>query len=95
MAKNSRGSSTTVAQSSHNHSMFPTQWFAEFDRTCVARIAAGEVLSNGDAYAFHCLLEARERAGHRLLGAMAGPDASFDTVSGRCGHRPPFTELRR
>jgi len=94
MAKNSRGSSTTVAGSGHNHSMFPTQWFAEFDRHCVARIAVGEALSDGEAYAFRCLLEARERSGHHLLGSMAGPDASFDTVSGRCGHRPPFTELR-
>lgn len=74
--------------------MFRAEWFAEFDRACVARIAAGEALSDGEAYAFHCLVEARERAGHRLLGSMAGVDEPFDTVSGRCGHRPPFSELR-
>ena len=75
--------------------MFRAEWFTEFDRACVARIAAGESLSDDEAYAFGALIEARERAGHRLLGAMAGPDAPFDTVSGRCGYRPPFTELRR
>jgi hypothetical protein len=30
-------------------------------------------------------IAAREREGHTLLGRYAGPDASFDTVTGRCG----------
>ncbi|MEO9254857.1 MAG: hypothetical protein ABI305_04910 [Tepidiformaceae bacterium] len=64
-----------------------------FGRECVRRIAAGECLSDADARAFAMLLDARELSGHRLLGAMAGPDASFDTVSGRCGLRPRFDDL--
>jgi hypothetical protein len=65
-----------------------------FGRDCVRRIAAGEYLSDAEARAFAALLEARERSGHRLLGAMAGPDESSDTVSGRCGLRPRFDDLR-
>ena len=63
-----------------------------FARDCVQRIARGEYLSDADARSFSTLLEARELSGHRLLGPLAGPDASFDTVSGRCGHRPPFRD---
>jgi hypothetical protein len=66
----------------------------EFGRECVRRIAAGDCLSDSEARAFAALLEARERSGRRLLGAMAGPDASIDTVSGRCGLPPRFQELR-
>ncbi|MEX0781175.1 MAG: hypothetical protein WD557_00885 [Dehalococcoidia bacterium] len=65
---------------------------AEFSRQCVARIAAGEQLSDQEFAAFRTLLQARENSDRRLLGAMAGPDASFDTVTGRCGLRPGFTD---
>jgi hypothetical protein len=66
---------------------------SEFSRRCCARIAAGEPLSPAVAAAFLVLLEARERSGHRLLGAMAGPDPSFDTVTGRCGLPPAFLDI--
>jgi hypothetical protein len=67
---------------------------ADFSRRCCAVIAAGEQLSDKEFVAFRTLLEARERSEHRLLGAMAGPDASFDTVTGRCGHLPAFDAER-
>ena len=65
---------------------------AEFSRQCCARIAAGEKLSDQEFATFRALLEARENSDRRLLGAMAGTDSSFDTVTGRCGLRPGFTE---
>ena len=65
---------------------------AEFSRQCCARIAAGEKLTDEEFAAFRTLLQARENSDRRLLGAMAGPDPSFDTVSGRCGLRPGFTD---
>jgi hypothetical protein len=65
---------------------------AEFSRQCCARIVAGEKLSDGEFAAFRTLLEARERSERRLLGALAGPDPAFDTVTGRCGLRPGFTD---
>jgi hypothetical protein len=40
-----------------------------------------------EARAFVVLLEARELSGRPLLGAMGGPDPSFDTLTGRCGLR--------
>jgi len=57
----------------------------DFERRCVERIAAGKGLAGDDLAAFAALIAAREREGHRLLGRYAGPDASFDTVTGRCG----------
>jgi hypothetical protein len=59
-----------------------------FAADCVRRIHEGSCLNDAEARAFHILLEARELAGHRLLGPYAGPDPSFDTVTGRCGHAP-------
>jgi len=38
------------------------------------------------------LLEAREASGRRLLGRFASDEPSFDTISGRCGHRPLFLD---
>lgn len=70
-------------------------FYAEFSRRWCARIAAGEPLSDAEAAAFRALLDARERDGRRLLGDLAGPDASFDTVSGRCGVRPPLLDLEQ
>ena len=61
---------------------------AAFAADCARRIHAGECLNDEEAAAFYVLLEARELTGHRLLGRFAGPDPSFDTVSGRCGHAP-------
>jgi hypothetical protein len=58
-----------------------------FGRECATRIAAGGALSDEEARSFRVLLEARELAGRRLLGRRAGPDPSFDTVTGRCGVR--------
>lgn len=63
-----------------------------FARECVARVAAGEYLDDASAAAFASYLDARERAGRPVLGRFAGPDGSFDTVTGRCGHRPRFCE---
>lgn len=57
----------------------------DFERRCVERIATGEGLAGDDLVAFAALIAARERAGHRLLGRYAATDASFDTVTGRCG----------
>jgi hypothetical protein len=62
--------------------------FEAFGRDCVQRIARGESLNDDAARAFSLLLDAKERSGHRLLGRMAGPDPSIDTVTGRCGHPP-------
>jgi hypothetical protein len=57
----------------------------DFERHCVERIAADEGLAGVELAAFAALIAARERDGHRLLGPYAGPDAPFDTVTGRCG----------
>ena len=76
----------------HDAPMVRTERVEEFVRTCVARIAAGEPLSDAEADGFCAILEANERSGHRLLGATAGPDESLDTVTGRCGHRPTFRD---
>jgi hypothetical protein len=65
---------------------------AEFSRQCCARIAAGQPLTDEEFAAFRALLQARENSDRRLLGAMAGPDPSFDTVTGRCGLGPGFTD---
>lgn len=62
--------------------------FEAFAACCARRIYAGEALTPLEAAAFSRYLEACERAGHRLLGAMAGPDEPTDTVTGRCGHAP-------
>jgi hypothetical protein len=59
-----------------------------FAERCVAHVARGEKLSDADMRAFRAYLEARESSGRRLLGPMTGPDPSFDTVTGRCGHPP-------
>lgn len=59
------------------------------------RISSGETLSDDDAAAFCALLEAREKSGRLLLGRYAGDDDDIDTVSGRCGLRPRFRDLRR
>ena len=61
-----------------------------FARECVARVAAGEQLDGAEGEAFSAYLVAREAAGRPLLGARAGRSGSFDTSSGRCGHRPAF-----
>jgi hypothetical protein len=62
--------------------------FDRFGAECAQRIARGEPLGDGEAVAFSLLLAAREASGHRLLGHLAGPDPSIDTVTGRCGHPP-------
>lgn len=62
----------------------------QFARDCVARVSGGQLLEGQEAEAFGAYLEAREAAGRPLLGARAGSDGSFDTFSGRCGHRPAF-----
>jgi hypothetical protein len=67
--------------------------FEDFAAECVRRIGAGEPLSEVEACAFGLYLEARERSGRRLLGRFAGADPSIDTASGRCGVRPPFSDL--
>ena len=59
-----------------------------FGTECTRAIARGESLTDDAAEAFSVLLLARELAGRPLLGAMAGPDGSIDTVTGRCGHPP-------
>ena len=64
-----------------------------FLANCVRRISAGEPLTDDEARAFSDYLDARERTGQRLLGSLAGEDPSIDTVSGRCGLRPPFRDL--
>jgi hypothetical protein len=66
--------------------------FERFTAECVQRIHDGECLSDDEATAFVAVLDARERAGRPVLGALAGPDGSFDTVSGRCGLRPRFRD---
>ena len=66
--------------------------FERFTAECVQRISAGECLSDEQAKAFVAILDARERAGRPVLGRLAGPDGSFDTVSGRCGLRPRFRD---
>ena len=81
----------TRQQAIHNSPVY-RHFIDRFARDCVQRIARGEYLSDADACAFRTVLEARELSGHRLLGPLAGPDASFDTVSGRCGHRPVFRD---
>lgn len=62
----------------------------EFVRDCVARVAAGDQLDDDAAAAFRRYLDFRERCGPPLLGRFASGDGSFDTVTGRCGHRPLF-----
>ncbi len=66
-----------------------------FSSKCCRRIALGETLSMAEFAAFRTLLAARESHGTRLLGDMAGPDASFDTVSGRCGLPQVYEPLDR
>ena len=64
-----------------------------FERDCVERITAGDALSDAERRRFAALLEERERSGLPLLGRFAGTDGSLDTVSGRCGVRPPFADI--
>ncbi len=64
--------------------------FEAFGAACVRKIWHGEELSDEELAAFRLLLDAREAAGRRLLGKYAGPDPCFDTVTGRCGVRPPL-----
>lgn len=66
--------------------------FERFAAECVRQIAAGEGLDDERARLFLAYLAAREASGRRLLGARAGGDPSFDTVSGRCGIRPAFAD---
>jgi hypothetical protein len=63
-----------------------------FSQDCVRRIAAGEALSDEDARAWSAILAAREASGQLLLGRYAGNDPAFDTVTGRCGHKPTFRD---
>lgn len=65
----------------------------QFSSDCCRQIAAGEALSRAELAGFRTLLEARELHGRRLLGDLAGPDPSFDTVSGRCGLPPAFQDF--
>jgi hypothetical protein len=60
----------------------------QFSADCCRRIATGEPFSREECAAFQALLAARELHGKRLLGERAGPDPSFDTVTGRCGLPP-------
>ena len=60
-----------------------------FGRECTRKIAAGQPLTATEAAAYRNLLDAYEIAGRPLLGRYAGPDECIDTVTGRCGHRPP------
>jgi hypothetical protein len=64
--------------------------FESFAAGCVSRIWAGEALADQEFLAFRAYLDAREASGRRLLGRYAGPDECVDTVTGRCGIRPPF-----
>lgn len=64
--------------------------FEAFAAECVGRIWAGEILPDGEFFAFRAYLDAREASGRRLLGRYAGPDECVDTVTGRCGARPLF-----
>ena len=64
--------------------------FESFGAECVGKIWRGEELGDSEFFAFRALLDAREASGLRLLGKYAGPDECIDTVSGRCGVRPPF-----
>lgn len=64
-----------------------------FARECTRKLATGEPFSDGEFAAYRDLLQAYEHVG-RLLGAYAGPDPCIDTVSGRCGHRPPGFDLQ-
>ncbi len=59
--------------------------FARFAAHCCAKIFRGEDLEDWEFDAWAAYLLAREMNGHRWLGAMAGDDASTDTVTGRCG----------
>lgn len=68
--------------------------FEAFAHECSQKVWRGDLLSAAEYSAFATFLAARELGGRRLLGAMAGPDRCFDTVSGRCGHRPRFLEER-
>ena len=62
--------------------------FETFARDCARRIASNGRLSDVEAAAFSRWLEFKECEGRPLLGSMAGPDGSIDTVTGRCGHPP-------
>lgn len=64
--------------------------FEAFGAACVQKIWRGEELSDDELVAFRLLLDAREASGRRLLGKYAGPDPCLDTVTGRCGVRPPL-----
>jgi hypothetical protein len=64
--------------------------FEQFGAACVGKIWRGEELTDEELTVFRMLLDAREASGRRLLGRYAGPDASVDTVTGRCGLRPLF-----
>ncbi len=64
--------------------------FEQFSAECVGQIWRGESLTPEASVAFSAYLEAREASPRRLLGKHAGPDASIDTVTGRCGIRPLF-----
>ena len=60
-----------------------------FARECNRKLAAGQPLTPAGSAAYRNLLDAYEIAGRSLLGPYAGPDRPVDTVTGRCGHRPP------
>ena len=64
----------------------------QFSSDCCRRIANGDSLSGAEFAAFRILLAAKELHGP-LLGKLAGPDAPFDTVGGRCGLPPAFHEF--
>ena len=63
-----------------------------FGRKCTRKIADGQPLTEMEAAAFRNLLDAYDIAGRPLLGRYAGSDGCIDTVTGRCGHRPPEFE---
>jgi len=67
--------------------------FEGFSSECVQKIWRGEALGEPERIAFAAYLDAREASGRRLLGHYAGPDECVDTVTGRCGVRPPFNDL--
>ncbi len=76
-------------QTAENPAMYRAL-FEQFSARCVGQIWRGEALSAEDSAAFSAYLDAREASPRRLLGVHAGPDASIDTVTGRCGIRPLF-----
>jgi hypothetical protein len=59
-----------------------------FARECTRKLLAGETFTASEFAAFRAFLDHRDRSGRPLLGTLAGPDGSIDTVTGRCGHKP-------